>query len=151
MGAKMVSSCLIWVEYELNLSHLNTVRSYMCQFEEYPNYILMSILSLLKPSKANTFGPMNLWTFILIFCRCAISKSLWIACATRIWKFEIDSRIMWWCGWLKPPENRLHVSLVQFLFGLTSPRLCYLRSFRSTRAWTAHQYRKHPRHFKTKA
>ena len=39
---------------------------------------------------------MNLWTFILIFCRCGISKSLWIAWSTRIWKFEIDS-IQWSC------------------------------------------------------
>ena len=100
----------------------------MCQFEEFPNYILMSILSLLKPSKANTLPPWIFWAFILIFCRCGISKSPWMAWSRQFFKFEIDSMIMWSCDWLRPLKDRLHVtwsgfSLAWLRQGLVIPDL----------------------------
>ena len=122
----------------------------MCQFEEYTNYILISTLSLLKRSKANTLAPWICEHFTLIFCRCGFCKSPWMAWSRQFWKFEIDSMIMWSCDWLRPLKDRLHVTRSGFSLSLTSPRPCYPRSFRSTRISTAHQYRKHPRYLEAR-
>ena len=108
--------------------------------------ILMSILSPLKPSKANTFATMNLWTSILNFCigvgsanplespglhRFGNSRSMEGSCDHVIdWNFSKNPLHVTWSGFSLASFRQL-------------PRLCYFRSFRSTRTWTAHQYRKH--------
>ena len=127
--AKMVSSCFIWLEYDLNLSHLNiagsgSVRSGLQQvgplhptcvnLRSTQTTVYFAFNSLtpwaVKSQHFWPFGTINLWPFILIFARCKITKSLWIAWSTRIRKFEIDGRIMWSRSWLKLLENRLHVA-----------------------------------------
>ena len=111
----------------------------MCQFEEYTNHILISTLSLLKRSKANTLAPWICEHFILIFVDVG------------------SANLLEWPGLDSFGNSRLtegscdHVGhLVRFLFSLTSPRPCYPRSFRSTRISTAHQYRKHPRYLEAR-
>ena len=161
----MVSSCLIWVEYELNLSHLNivrsgSVRSGLQQFGPlHPSCAISrstqtvfqcQFFQSLSRQKPTLLAPWICELFILIFRwwwdqQILLNRLVYTDLEIRYW---FKDHVMMWLietSWKSAPRH-----LVQFLFGLTSPRLCYFRSFRSTRTWTAHQYRKHPRHFEIK-